>query len=139
MNKEIKFDSGAKRSNSIGGVEYMDSLIPRFDLIPKEPLERLALRYGLGAIKYGEDNYKKGLPNNNLLNHAIGHLLSWKERMENGSHYSHILFKEACANGSNLMQEIESGRLDDDLAAAAWNIITIMYNETTIYKQGTEI
>lgn len=32
----------------------------RFDLIPGEPLAALALHYGIGALKYEDENWKKG-------------------------------------------------------------------------------
>jgi hypothetical protein len=90
------FNTGAVRSDDGDDVRY--------DLISPHALRRLAARYGLGAKKYGDGNYLKGIPFHNVLRHALQHLYRW---MENG------------------------GRDDDDLAAAAWNIFTLMHYEET--------
>lgn len=62
------FESGAIRS----------SKLPRYDLIPREVLNCLADRLKLGAAKYGEQNWKKGIDDaeflKDTLNHMQGHL-----------------------------------------------------------------
>lgn len=99
--------------------------MPRYDLIPQTFLVRLAARFEMG-LKYGEHNYKKGLPFDDTLNHIIDHLLAYKERrkayfqaQENG-HAEYILLKE-------WMSKYETD--GDDLAGAAWGIAAIMYLE----------
>jgi hypothetical protein len=90
-----QFETGARRSEVIG---------PRYDLIPEGPLRRLALRYTLGATKYGEWNWQKGLPLSDTFNHIIEHLLKAKREILAGQMYN-----------------------DDDLAGAAWGIFTLMF------------
>lgn len=90
------FASGAKRSE----------LKPRYDLIPKSPLKRLAHRYELGARSYGDWNWQKGLPAGDTLNHIIEHLLEWQRKRREG--------------------ELSN---DDDLAAAAWGCFALMWLE----------
>lgn len=92
------FPSGAKRSE----------LKPRYDLIPASPLRRLAARYAMGAERYGEYNWQKGLPISDTLNHVIDHLLRYKEQL----------------NSPNVPFDP-----DDDLAAAAWGVFALMYYE----------
>lgn len=62
------FESGAVRS----------SKLPRYDLIPREVLNCLADRLKLGAAKYGEWNWQKGIADEEFLkdtlNHMQGHL-----------------------------------------------------------------
>jgi hypothetical protein len=89
----VTFATGAKREH----------LADRFDLIPPLVLRRLARRYALGAKKYGERNYQKGLPVSDVFNHALEHLLQWYEDLRN-----------ACLSS------------DDHLAAALWNIATLI-------------
>jgi hypothetical protein len=92
------FEAGARRSE----------IKPRYDLIPSLALERLARRYALGASKYGEHNWQKGLPLSDTYNHAIEHLLKAKEIMLSG--------------------ELFPGETpDDDLAAAMWGLCTLMW------------
>jgi hypothetical protein len=88
------FSTGAKRESENSDLRY--------DLLPVEPLRRLARRYAHGADKYGVQNYVHGLPYPNTFNHIIEHL-----------------------------QAYNSGDFTDDhLAAAAWGIFTLMHFET---------
>jgi hypothetical protein len=91
-----QFETGVRRSEVIG---------PRYDLIPEGPLRRLALRYTMGAQKYGEWNWQKGLPLSDTFNHIVEHLLSARADLMKG----HAL------------------TVDDDLAGAAWGIFTLMF------------
>lgn len=60
---------------------------PRYDLIPLWALERIARRFELGAIKYGEDNWQKGARDRDFIidriNHAIEHLYLLCELVKN--------------------------------------------------------
>lgn len=87
---EVVYESGAKRS--------ADAKHVRFDLVPPQSLERLARRYAMGAEKYGENNYLKGIPFSSVVNHMELHLSKWKR----GDHS------------------------DDHLAAIAWGAFTLM-------------
>src|SRR3990167_3163775 len=73
----------------------------RFDLIPFEPLQRLARVYQLGAEKYAPNNWKKGVPWSKCINSLERHLHSWK----NGKHN------------------------EDHLAIVAWRAFALMYYE----------
>ena len=77
---------------------------PRFDLIPTQPLERLAARYALGAEIYGVGAWKTGLDERDIVNHAIAHLLAHRDRLDGAP---------------------ETG--DDDAAAVAWAGLTLMW------------
>lgn len=71
----------------------------RFDLIPMDILERLALIYGEGAAKYGDDNWKIGCPWSDTLNHALKHLKQWRD----------------------------GDRSEDQLAKVIWGFVTLAY------------
>lgn len=90
------FASGAKRSN----------LVPRYDLIPAEGLRRLAERYTLGAAKYGEYNWQKGLLDKEYVDQFKCHLIE--------HFYKYIT--EGCSK-------------DDNLAAVAWGAFALMEAE----------
>jgi hypothetical protein len=108
------FPSGAKRSE----------LKPRYDLIPSVPLRRLAARYAMGAERYGEYNWQKGLPISDTLNHVLDHLLKYRERYYQQHHQGLV----------------PQGTPDDDLAAAAWGCFTLMwYEENNRAKNPTAI
>ena len=93
----ITFKSGARRA----------SIKSRYDLIPMEPLRRLATVYEMGNDKYGKDNWKKGMPWSDILNHVIDHLLRWKD-----GELEHLV------------------KCEDHLAHAAWGLFALMYFES---------
>lgn len=93
-----EYASGAKRS----------AIMPRYDLIPRDPLLRIAERFTGspetgGAFKYGIDNWQKGLPYSDTWNHIQDHLQRHKE----------------------------GDRTEDHLAAAAWGCIVLMWFESS--------
>ncbi len=75
----------------------------RYDLITPIGLQRLAMRYALGSMKYGDYNWTKGFPFSGLLNHIERHLKAYTL----------------------------GDRSEDHLAGAAWGIFTMMHFETT--------
>ena len=102
-----KYETGAVRDCSVGK--------GRFDLIPIEPLFRVARHYEDGQVKYpppegeintGEQNWKKGIPLCSYFNSAIRHI---HRAMRN---------------------EVD----EDHLAAAVWNILCAMETERRIEK-----
>lgn len=85
---------------------------PRYDLIPPFALKRIAERFSLGAAKYGDNNWMKGVNDREFildrLNHAVEHLYN----VINGIHHP-----------------VDSN--DDDLAAVILNCIFAMAYEET--------
>ena len=45
-----------------------------------------------GAIKYGERNWEKGLPKENLINHALGHLIAFVCGDKTENHLGHLIW-----------------------------------------------
>tara|TARA_R100000005_G_C4974977_1_gene186683 strand:+ start:825 stop:1214 length:390 start_codon:yes stop_codon:yes gene_type:complete len=70
-------------------------------LLPHGPLNRIMERYLDGAKEYGENNWTKGMPYSALYDSAQRHMMQWW-------------------SGDNS---------EDHLAAAAWNIMGLMYFE----------
>ena len=93
------FSSGAKSSGKM----------PRFDLIPWDIFaSRLAARYELGSLKYGEGNWEKGLADREFVLDRANHMLNHAHRV---------------------VEQIRVGRVnmtDDDLAAVIWGAICLM-------------
>jgi len=120
-----QFPTGAKRS----------SKMPRYDLIPKIALDRLAQRFtgdiinnipSGGALKYGEGNWEKGLPTSDIINHIINHITSASNH-----------FRIALTQTKDM--ELVRGSFhaamqrDDDLAAAMWGLCVLMHQEETAF------
>lgn len=100
MNYTTK-DSGGRRSFDTGAVRDVDAGKPRYDLIPPHALRRVADLYARGASKYGENNWQKGIPTQQMLASAMRHLEAWR-----------------CGEGD-----------EDHLAAVVWNVLAIMQYE----------
>ena len=61
----------------------------RFDLIPVEPLFRIAEVLARGAEVHGVDNWRKGTPDEHY-NRLIAHAMAWKRGDEDEDHLTHI-------------------------------------------------
>lgn len=124
-----KYETGAVRS----------SRMPRYDLIPRTGLERIAERFtgsiekypkeeggdsaSGGALKYGECNWENGLPTSDVINHIYDHLVYYTNE-----------FREALKSFQGDMSQIRNfmrdvTKVDDHLAGAAWGLIVLMYQE----------
>lgn len=90
-----QFDSGAVRSTDSDGTRY--------DLVSPIGLRRLAETYAEGAKKYGDNNWLKGFPMSNTLQHLMTHIEKWRA----------------------------GDRSEDHLAHAAWGLFALMHFEET--------
>lgn len=99
--KYITEDSGERRFFKTGAVRDVDINKPRYDLIPPHALWRVAMLYARGAQKYGENNWQKGIPSQQMLASAMRHM-------------------EAYRRGDDS---------EDHLAAVVWNVLAMMQYE----------
>ncbi len=95
--------SGQRESFSSGAVRDVQEDKPRYDLIPPEPLRRLAMVYMRGGKNYGDHNWEQGMPLSRILASAERHL----QQARNGEHD------------------------EDHWAQCAWNLFAIMHFEHT--------
>lgn len=107
MSKFVTKDSGERQEFESGARRDIQEGKGRFDLIPAEPLIRLAQLYERGAKKYGEHNWSKGMPLSRYLDSAFRHLVMY----------------------------IAGDREEDHLTAVAWNIFSLIATEGRI-EQG---
>jgi hypothetical protein len=117
------FESGAVRS---------ERLKARYDLIPGQALKRLALRYALGAEKYGEWNWANGLPVDDLLNHVIEHLMKARDKFV-AMQAARDIAKITNTQPVDITMDLDP---DDDLAGAAWGCFTLIEMEERMKKNG---
>ena len=75
------FETGATRSNDADNV--------RFDLIPQLALMEIAKVLSVGAIRYGEHDYRKGFPFSDVVNHLLRHLNLYLRGDKSENHLSH--------------------------------------------------
>lgn len=108
--KSLNIDDGGERiAYGTGAIREPSTGKGRFDLITPYGLRRLAIWYELGAQKYSDRNWEKGVPLERCLDSALRHLNKYMMHMED----------------------------EDHLAAAVWNIMAIMHFEE-IYKSTVE-
>ncbi len=96
----INYDHGAMREPSTGKGAY--------ELISPFAWERIAIWYELGARKYADRNWEKGIPFGRLIQSAIRHMIRW----------------------------MKGDRSEDHLAAVCWNVMAMIHFEET--GQATE-
>jgi hypothetical protein len=91
-----KFPTGAIRDSQVGK--------GRFDLLPPAAMVRLARHFEKGAVKYGANNYLKGIPLSRYLDSALRHAFSFL-----------------------------AGKDDEDhLVAAAWNFVAALETQSRV-------
>ena len=82
---EIK-DSGNRRKFDTGAVRDIEEGKGRYDLLPWEAIDELAIHCEQGALKYGERNCEKGIPINSLIDSAIRHLSCYMRGLDDEPH-----------------------------------------------------
>ena len=92
--KTEEFSSGSIRDSAAGK--------PPLELIPFDLLERVAVWYGLGGQKYGNNNWRKGQKSSHVLGSLLRHLSKY----------------------------IRGEKDEDHLAAVIWNAFCLMNNDT---------
>lgn len=72
---------------------------PRYDLIPLTALRRLADRFGYGAKKHGDHNYKAGYDDPDFIrdrkNHLVEHIMNYIQGDRSTDHLGAILCNAA--------------------------------------------
>lgn len=91
--KREEYDSGARRDTRAGK--------GRYDLVPPVALKRVAKHYENGAVKYGDNNWRLGIPSSRFMDSLLRH-----------------------AN-----RYLDGERDEDHLAAVIFNAMAIIYNE----------
>jgi hypothetical protein len=89
--KELICDSGQHDYFVTGVVRDSDSGKPRPDLISPFAMERLAEWLRLGATKYSERNWEKGIPVSRCLASLYRHLLKFQQGRTDEDHIAAIL------------------------------------------------
>ena len=108
--KKLSADLKSNSYEKVFGLKY-DSGKPRYDLIPADALEEVAKVYAIGAKKYGDRNWEKGLRYGQLFRALMSHAWGWwkgeRDDKENKLHHlSSVVF---CALGL-LHYELNSGK-----------------------------
>ena len=85
-------DSGEREQFNTGAVRDTREGKGRFDLIPSEPMFRLARHYELGAAKYTDHNWKKGIKSSRCLDSLLRHAFAYSRGDREEDHLSAVVF-----------------------------------------------
>ena len=85
-------DSGSKRTFPGGSQRDNAVTKPAMELLPYDLLERLALWYGQGAVKYGSNNWRKGQPASAVIGSMQRHLSKHMKGMTDEDHLAAIVW-----------------------------------------------
>ena len=102
-------DSGEKREFASGAVRDMAADKERPDLISPYALMRVGRWLGMGARRYGERNWEKGIPMSACYASLMRHALKWAIGRRDEDHMAAVIF-----NAQALIHYEETGRADLD-------------------------
>lgn len=105
---EIK-DSGERTEFDTGAVRDMHEGKGRLDLLPCTAILELAKHCEAGALKYGERNIDKGIPQHSLIDSAMRHLFKYLRGDQDENHIVAALWNVAWA----VEQEVNRPELID--------------------------
>lgn len=106
-------DSGKRREFETGAVRDISEFKGRWDLLPFRTLQRVAVHYERGCLKYGDRNWEKGIPLGEYLNSALRHLWKWWLGMEDEDHLVAFVWNAMCLMDTHL--RIKEGSLPQSL------------------------
>lgn len=102
-----EFDTGSKRDSRKGK--------GRFDLLPFYAIQRLARVYEHGAVKYGDNNWRRGQPCSRYLDSALRHLAKAGSGWDDEDHFAQAMWNIASIIETQKMIELGNApkELDD--------------------------
>ena len=108
----VKSVSGSKVSYETGAVRSSDAELTRYDLVSPIGLAAVAAACAEGAAKYGDWNWERGMPANDMVNHALRHIYVFLAGDRSEDHLGHAAW--------NLMAAIHSLELWPELNEGAF-------------------
>ncbi len=106
-------DSGQRKEFETGARRDMQEGKGRFDLIPFAPIKRVAQLYERGAIKYGANNWNKGIPLSSFLSSAGRHLGQLIDGQQDEDHAAAVVFNVFGFMWT--LEQIKAGKLPESL------------------------
>ncbi len=106
-------DSGDRTEFTTGAVRDMHQGKGRMDLLPLTAIIELSKHCEEGALKYGEHNVDKGIPQHSLCDSAMRHLVKYMRGDQDEDH-----LRAACWN---LMWALEQSQKKPELNDLHWD------------------
>jgi hypothetical protein len=112
MDYKVK-DSGQRQQFESGAVRDIQQNKGRYDLISPIALKYLAKHYESGALKYGDDNWLKGIPLKRIMDSALRHINNYLEGDRSENHL--IACAWNCFAAFHTQQMIQNGTMPSSL------------------------
>lgn len=106
-------DSGERTEFETGAVRDLRGGKGRFDLIPWSVIRAIAIHFEKGAVKYGDNNWRKGIPLSKFLDSAARHLGQLIEGQDDENHAVSAIWNLICFYETKL--RIQNGELPENL------------------------
>jgi len=88
----LTYDSGEREQFGSGAQRDTQVNKPRYDLIPAAPLKRLAELMARGAVKYGDNNWTKGMPASRFMASLMRHVEAYRLGERDEDHLAAVVF-----------------------------------------------
>jgi len=89
-------DSGARQEFDTGAVRDTQDGKGRFDLLPSVAITRLAQHFENGAKKYGDNNWRKGIPLSRYLDSMLRHAFAVLDNKNDEDHLAAVIWNACC-------------------------------------------
>ncbi len=106
-------DSGERQSFKTGAVRDIQHGKGRYDLLPFHAIERVSKIFEAGALKYEEENWRKGIPLKRYLESALRHLCKAGQGQRDEDHFAMAAWNVMCLIETKFM--IDQGILPPEL------------------------
>jgi hypothetical protein len=111
-------DSGKREEFKTGAVRDMQKGKGLPHLLPTLALRRLAKHFENGAVKYGKNNWRKGIPLSSYMDSIFRHWCAIIEGKQDEDHASAISWNAACF--TETVELINAGLLPKELDDIDW-------------------
>jgi hypothetical protein len=106
-------DSGQRQKFNTGAVRDIRDNKGRYDLLPPYAIERLALHFERGAVKYKDRNWEQGIPLMRYMDSALRHMFKLLAGEKDEDHAAAAIWNIACYIQTE--KWIEQGKLPKEL------------------------
>lgn len=92
MSEFVTKDSGTREEYESGAQRDTQEGKPRYDLVSPAPLKRVAELMARGAVKYGDNNWTKGMPSSRFLASLMRHVEAYRLGERDEDHLAAVVF-----------------------------------------------
>lgn len=106
-------DSGTRQEFPTGAVRDIQEGKGRYDLLVFHAIEEVAKVFEAGCLKYGQDNFRRGIPLRRYLDSALRHLCKGAQGQRDEKHFAQAAWNILCLMETKFM--IDKGLLPKEL------------------------